>query len=164
MENTDKTMNKETEERGKSVWKDRKHHLWFPLSFTKYSVENGRLYTTKGFLSSREDECMLYRILDISVTRTLAQRLFGTGTIELNTRDRSNPVLLLENVKRPVKVKRLLSDEIDKERRARGVDGKDMYGASSHYDPIETEHLTDDDHDFEPDADLNDADPMDDRH
>ena len=27
------------------IWQDRKHHLWFPLSFTKYSVENGRIYT-----------------------------------------------------------------------------------------------------------------------
>ncbi len=126
-----------SDKKGKCLWSDRKHHLWFPVSFTRYSVENGRLYTNKGFLSSREDECLLYRVLDISVTRSLAQRLFGTGTIELNTKDRSNPVILLENVSHPVKVKRMLSDLIEEERKAKGIDGKDMYGASSHYDPIE---------------------------
>ena len=25
------------------VWKDRKHHLWFPWSFTKYYIEDDRL-------------------------------------------------------------------------------------------------------------------------
>ena len=126
-----------SEKKEKVQWSDRKHHLWFPISFTKYSVENGRLYMNKGFLSSREDECLLYRVLDISVTRTLAQRLFGTGTIELNTKDRSNPVILLENISHPIKVKRMLSDLIEEDRKAKGIDGKDMYGASSHYDPIE---------------------------
>ena len=126
-----------SEKKAKCVWSDRKHHLWFPFSFTKYSVEDGRLYINKGFLSSREDECLLYRILDLSVTRTLGQRLCGTGNIELNTKDRSNPVILLENVAHPIKVKRMLSSLIEEERKAKGIDGKDMYGASSHYDPVE---------------------------
>lgn len=140
-----KEMNHETEQGGHFVWSDRKHHLWFPISFTKYSVENGRLYTTRGFFSSREDECMLYRILDISVTRNLAQRLFGTGTIELNTKDRSNPVILLENISDPVNVKRQLSEEIENERREKGVEGKDMYGASGHYDRVEGDYPPDED-------------------
>ncbi len=116
------------------IWKDRKHHLWFPLSLTSYRVEEGRLYVNTGLLSSREDECLLYRILDITMTRTLAQRLFGTGTIELNTRDQSTPVIRIENIKRPREVKRLLSDLIEKERISKRIVGKDMYGASGRLD------------------------------
>ncbi len=119
------------------VWEDRKHHLWFPISFTKYSVGNGRLYVNSGFLSSREDECLLYRIIDITLVRSLGQRIFGTGTIELNTKDRSTPVIRLENIARPVEVKRMLSDLIEKEREEKKVVGRDMYGASSHIDPAE---------------------------
>lgn len=116
------------------IWVDRKHHLWFPISFTKYSVENDRLYIDTGFLKSREDECLLYRILDISMTRTVSQRIFGTGTLELNTKDRSTPVIRLVNIKSPVQVKRLLSQLIEKERLEKQIVGRDMYGASAHFD------------------------------
>lgn len=119
------------------IWQDRKHHLWFPISFTKYSVGDGRLYVTSGLLSSREDECLLYRITDISLTRTLLQRICGTGTIELNTKDQSTPVIYLENIGHSVEIKRMLSNLIEKEREEKRVVGRDMYGASSHLDDME---------------------------
>lgn len=131
------------------IWCDRKHHLWFPISFTKYSVEDGRLYVNSGFFRAREDECLLYRILDISVSRTLLQRLFGTGTIELNTKDRSTPVIYLQNVSHPTEVKRLLSHVIEQDRIEKRVDGKDMYGASNHFDHMENHTDMDDCLDFD---------------
>ena len=128
------------------IWSDKKHHLWFPLSFTKYSVQNGRLFVSKGFFSSREDECMLYRITDITMTRNLAQKIFGTGTIQLNTKDRTTPIIFLENIKRPAEVKRMLSNLIEEEREKHSVVGKEMYGAISHMDPAELDDLMDDVH------------------
>ena len=124
---------------GDVIWKDRKHHLWFPLSFTKYSIERSRIYINSGFFSSTEDECLLYRILDISLKRTFAQRLFGTGTIVLNTRDQSSPVIYLENIKHPVQVKRQISDLVEAERQAKNLVGKDMYG-SSHCSHVEHDY------------------------
>ena len=76
----EKAENGEIREVTANIWEDRKHHLWFPISFTKYTVGNGRLYVNSGFLSSREDECLLYRITDITLYRSLPQRIFGTGT------------------------------------------------------------------------------------
>ena len=132
-----KAENGEIREVTANIWEDRKHHLWFPLSFTKYTVANGRLYVNSGFLSSREDECLLYRITDITLFRSLPQRIFGTGTIELHTKDRSTPTIRLENIARAVEVKRVLSDLIEKEREEKHVVGRDMYGAASHIDPME---------------------------
>ena len=132
-----KAENGEFREVTANIWEDRKHHLWFPISFTKYTVGNGRLYVNSGFLSSREDECLLYRITDITLFRSLPQRIFGTGTIELHTKDRSTPIIRLENIAKSVEVKRVLSDRIEKEREDRNVVGKEMYGAISHIDPIE---------------------------
>lgn len=122
------------------IWEDRKHHLWFPISFTKYSIGNGRLYMNSGFLSSREDECLLYRITDVSLVRSFAQRIFGTGTIELNTKDRSTPIIRLENIGNPVAVKRMISELVEKDREEKNVVGRDMYGASSHLDCDECGH------------------------
>ena len=131
-----KAENGEIREVTANIWEDRKHHLWFPLSFTKYTVGNGRLYVNSGFLSSR-DECLLYRITDITLYRSLPQRIFGTGTIELHTKDRSTPVIRLENIAKSAEVKRVLSDLIEREREEKHVVGRDMYGAISHIDPME---------------------------
>ena len=132
-----KAENGEIREVTANIWEDRKHHLWFPLSFTKYTVGNGRLYVNSGFLSSREDECLLYRITDITLYRSLPQRIFGTGTIELHTKDRSTPVIRLEIIAISAEVKRVLSDLIEREREEKHVVGRDMYGAISHIDPME---------------------------
>ena len=54
------------------LWKDRKHILWFPFTFEKYRVANGRIYCHHGLINQREHECLLYRILDITLKRSLA--------------------------------------------------------------------------------------------
>mgnify|MGYP000064782610 FL=1 len=49
------------------VWKDRKRTLFgLPWSFTKYSLSDDRLFISTGFLSTKEDEVRLYRIMDIT--------------------------------------------------------------------------------------------------
>lgn len=80
---------------------------------------------------------------------SLPQRIFGTGTIELHTKDRSTPVIRLENIAKSAQVKRVLSDLIEKEREDKKVVGRDMYGAVSHIDPVEFDGDGDmDDHNF----------------
>lgn len=134
---------------GKKVWSDRKRWLCFPFSFTKYYIQDGRLFVSSGLFSSREDECLLYRITDISMTRSLGQKIWGTGTIHLNTKDRTTPVIHLENITRPAEVKHMLSDLIEQERRKHNVVGKEMYGAISHLDSAEMDADLDDyDDDF----------------
>ncbi len=119
------------------IWSDRKHHMWFPISFTKYSIKDGRLYISEGCISSREDECMLYRIMDLTVTRSLGQKLFGTGTIHLNTKDRSTPVIHLVNIKNPIEVKRMLSRLIEEEREKLNIAGKEMIGSMGYTETME---------------------------
>ena len=98
------------------LWKDRRHVMWFPFSFDRYYIANNRLYCRHGLLRQDEHECLLYRILDISLTRTLGNRLFGTGTITLRTTDSSDPVLTLKNIKHSRAVKEMLSNLIEEER------------------------------------------------
>ena len=61
------------------LWQDRKRHLGLPISFTKYSLSEDRLFVTEGFLNIRDDEVLLYRVRDIDTHRSLWQRLFGVG-------------------------------------------------------------------------------------
>ena len=119
-----------------TLWKDRRHILWFPITFDKYRIANGRIYCQHGLINQREHECLMYRILDISLTRSLGNRICGTGTIVMKTTDDSDPVLTLKNIKRSREVKDLLSGLIEKERIRKGISGReilsngDMYGDS----------------------------------
>lgn len=116
---------KNTEE---PVWKDRKHFMWFPFSFTKYSVRKGRLFIDRGFFNTVQDQTLLYRIVDIQMRRSLAQRIFGTGTVVLVTKADINKEILLENIKCPQQVNDMLSDMIEEMRRQRNVVGREFYG------------------------------------
>lgn len=91
------------------TWSDRRHLMWWPITFTKYRVENQRLYTETGLLSTREEECLLYRIMDVSYERSFGNRVFGTGTIRLTTKDASTPVIELKNIADSRRIKDLLS-------------------------------------------------------
>ena len=95
------------------IWKDRKRFLGMPLSFTRYTLSEDRLFLSVGFFSIKDEEVLLYRIRDISSTRTLWQRLFGVGTITVSSSDKSMPTLVLKNVRKPLDVKELLHAQVE---------------------------------------------------
>lgn len=95
------------------VWKDRKRFLGMPLSFTRYSLSEDRLFLSTGFFSIKDEEVLLYRIRDIALSRTLWQRLFGVGTVTVMSSDKSMPTLVLKNVKNPVGVKELVHKYVE---------------------------------------------------
>ena len=111
-----------------SLWRDRKHFMWFPFSFTVYEVKNERLYIQRGLMSTSYDETLLYRITDVKLTRTLGQKIFGTGTIELCATVDHDGHILLENIKNPIHVKELLSEAVEEARDKKKVIGKEFYG------------------------------------
>ena len=95
------------------IWKDRRRILGMPLSFTRYSLSEDRLFLSVGFLNIKDDEVLLYRIRDITTCRTLWQRLFGVGTVTVMSSDKTMPVLNLKNIKNPVAVKELLHRQVE---------------------------------------------------
>ncbi|WP_346677642.1 PH domain-containing protein [Erysipelatoclostridium sp. An173] len=114
-----------------TVWKDRKHFLWFPISFTKYEIKNERLYQETGLFNTHYDELLLYRITDLCLKRSLAQKIFGTGTIVLSTKADSDKEVLLKNVKNPKEVKDLISHLVEEARDRKKVVGKEFFDDSS---------------------------------
>lgn len=95
------------------LWKDRKRFLGLPLSFTRYCLSEDRLFVSKGFLSIRDDEVLLYRVRDIDTKRTLWQRIFGVGTVTVFSSDKTMPNLILKNVKDPLMVKELIHSRVE---------------------------------------------------
>ena len=95
------------------VWADRKRYLGMPLSFTRYGLSEDRLFLSVGFFSVRDEEILLYRVRDISVRRSLWQRLLGVGTIIVSSSDKSTPTLPLVSIKNPLEVKELLHENVE---------------------------------------------------
>jgi len=114
-----------------TVWKDRKHFMWFPISFTKYEIKNERLYQETGLFNTHYDELLLYRITDLCLKRSLAQKIFGTGTIVLSNKADSDKEVLLKNVKNPKEVKDLISHLVEEARDRKKVIGKEFFDDSS---------------------------------
>lgn len=113
------------------LWADRKRILGMPISFTKYSIDEDRLYITRGLLRSEFDEILLYRVLDIKSSQTLWQKLFGVGTVRLYSADHTNRELVLKNIKNPAKLHRYLSGIIEKNRSEKGIAGREIVGMAS---------------------------------
>ena len=95
------------------IWKDRKRYLGLPLSFTRYSLSEDRLFLSVGFVNIKDEEVLLYRVRDINTSRTLWQRLFGVGTVTVISSDKSMPTFELKNVKDPMAVKELIHDQVE---------------------------------------------------
>ena len=96
-----------------SLWKDRKRYFGLPLSFTRYSLSEDRLFISEGFLNIKDDEILLYRVKDIDTHRSLWQRLFGVGTVIVASSDKTMPNLVLKNIKDPVFVKELIHKQVE---------------------------------------------------
>ena len=126
------------------LWHDRKRYFGLPLSFTRYSLSEDRLFISVGFLNIKDDEILLYRVRDIDTSRTLWQRLFGVGTVSVMSSDKTMPTLVLQNIKDPVFVKELIHKQVEEMKIKRRV----RFG----------EIMTDADGDGDPDDDLMDDD------
>jgi len=116
------------------VWKDRKRFLGMPLSFTKYYIKNNRLYTATGVLTTKEDEILLYRILDFKLEVTLWNKIFGVGTITLFTKDESDKEIKLVRIKHPRDIRDMLSNLVEEARGKISIKGREMYGVSGDND------------------------------
>ncbi len=105
-----------------TVWSDRKRTLFgLPWSFTHYILTDEKLLIVKGFIKQTEEEIRLYRILDMSLTRSVMERIDGVGTIHCCSSDKTASEFDIKRIKDSRKVKEMLSDLVEKQRISRGV-------------------------------------------
>ena len=109
------------------VWKDRKR-VWcgLPWTFTKYELSREKLIIKTGFFTQNQDEVRLYRILDLSLKRSLTQRMFGLGTIQCHSVDKTMKNFEIKNIKNSENVKNQLSDLIEEARQSNRVSSREF--------------------------------------
>ena len=118
-------------------WKQRKR-IWcgLPWTFTVYSLSEDRLFIDSGVFTKKQDEVRLYRVLDVSLKRSLGQRIFGMGTIHICSSDKTMKDFDLINIKNSKDVKEMISEFVETQREKKRV--------------VSREYMTDD-HDDETD-------------
>lgn len=114
------------------VEKKRVVFFGLPLSFTKYTIAEEKITITSGFLSITEDDAMMYKIQDVRLTRSLAERIFKLGTITCYTGDTTHPELVLVHIRHAGEIKDFImqaSEEARRKRRALhnlNIDAQDL--------------------------------------
>ena len=111
------------------IWKDRKRPIFgLPLSFTTYKLTEEKLIINTGVFSIKEEEIQLYRIMDVTLKRSLWQRIFGVGTIHCCSGDKTTPEFDIKDVKIPSEIKEMLSKNIEIQRDKKRIAGREFFG------------------------------------
>lgn len=117
------------------IWSDRKRiFCGLPWTFTTYTLTSDRLFIETGMLGKHEDEVRLYRILDISLSRSLSQRIFGMGTIHCCSADKTMGDFDIINIKNPREVKEQLSELVERERQVKHVTNREFMTHDTDFD------------------------------
>lgn len=100
----------------------KKCKLWFPISFTKYYIEENRLskelelVASYGLISKRIEKTKLYKINDISYHRGIGNFFCGVANLTLHSADVSSPTLRIEKIRKSKLFMKFLEDKITEER------------------------------------------------
>ncbi len=113
-----KMSNKVSKADGEEIMRERKRWAFFgiPWTFTKYILTEKKLIIEKGFFHQTVNEILLYRVTDMTLDRTLGQRIFGLGTLTVFSHDKTNPNLVIKNIKHTKDFKDALSEAVEKDR------------------------------------------------
>jgi hypothetical protein len=96
-----------SQSKGDLRYTERSRWLLFglPWTFTKYEIRDNDFTIIKGFFTVRENDCYMYKISDVEITRSFLQRMAGLSTIVLYTSDVTDRTIVMKNIKHGKEIK-----------------------------------------------------------
>lgn len=107
------------ENRKEYVERKRWLFLGLPFTFTKYTVTDEVITINDGLLNTKENDCYLYKVQDVELQVSLAERIFKLGTVACYTGDNTHPQLFLTHIKNAKEVKNYILKASEEARRRR---------------------------------------------
>ena len=96
--------------------KKRSMFLGLPWTFTSYTVTDEIITVDSGLLRKEENDCYLYKVIDVRLESTLMERILGLGTIHCFTGDVTDPDLRLVHIKNSREIKDYILKQSEQER------------------------------------------------
>ena len=89
----------------------------------RYEVTTERLIVEYGILNKRTEEIELFRVQDLSVERSMFDRMFGVGNIVIHSGDATGGALVLFDIANAEEVKNQIRDasRVERQRHRVGV-------------------------------------------
>jgi uncharacterized membrane protein YdbT with pleckstrin-like domain len=78
----------------------------------KYTVTDRRLFVRHGLLSVTEETARLGRVQDITLRQSIFDRLFGVGTLSIDTAGTEGGALDFRGLRNPTGVRELVEDAV----------------------------------------------------
>ncbi|MEI3436726.1 MAG: PH domain-containing protein [Blautia sp.] len=101
------------------TYKEKKRSLLFlglPWTFTSYTVTDEIITIDSGLLKKEENDCYLYKVIDVRLETRLFERMLGLGTIHCFTGDVTDPDLKLLHIKHAKEIKDYILKQSEQER------------------------------------------------
>ena len=96
--------------------KKRSMFLGLPWTFTTYKVTDEIITVDSGLLRKEENDCYLYKVIDVRLENTLLERILGLGTIHCFTGDVTDPDLKIQHIKHAKEIKDYILKQSEVER------------------------------------------------
>ena len=96
--------------------KKRSMFLGLPWTFTTYTVTDEIITVDSGLLRKEENDCYLYKVIDVRLENTLLERILGLGTIHCFIGDVTDPDLKIQHIKHAKEIKDYILKQYEVER------------------------------------------------
>ena len=127
-------------EKGELTYKEVKRLLFFgiPWPFTHYLIYSNDIVIQTGLLNLKEDDCYMYKITDVRITRSFWQRICGLSTVVCYTSDVTHQTIEMENIRNGPEIKDFVLKTSEEARlRRRTVSMQNISFGADNIDDIE---------------------------
>ncbi len=88
---------------------------------TRYRLTSERLFIDRGILSQTINQTELIRVDDVRVTKTMVDRIFGLGTVDILSTDTTDKLITITGVQDPEYVAELIRNRMRTARQRKSV-------------------------------------------
>ena len=102
-------------------YQERKRLLFFglPWTFTKYTISQDMITVDEGLIKVEENDCYMYKVIDVRLESSLLERIFGLGTVHCFTGDVTDQDLKLLHIRHAKEIKDFILKQSEQERMKR---------------------------------------------
>lgn len=95
--------------------------LGLPWTFTTYVISEELITMKQGLLRRVENDCYMYKVIDVRLECSLLERFFGLGTIHCFGSDVTHPEMIIRHVKNAKEIKDSILHYSEEERLKRRI-------------------------------------------